>query len=106
MYALQHRQYQRDALVGATPEKLVVKIYDIAIAACHAGDRARLRAALVQLVNGLDFERGGDLARRLHAIYVYGLTESALGDLAPIAEVLNELRSVWNEGVVLRRTAA
>ncbi len=103
---LRHRQYQRDAVVGASPEKCVAKIYDIAIAACHRGDRAKVRAAVLQLVHALDFERGGDVAQRLHEIYLYALTESATGSLAPIAEVLDGLRAAWNEGVVLRRTAS
>ena len=102
---LRIRQYQRESLLGAPPERLVAKLYDIALAACYSGDRPRLRAALVELIGSLDFELGGELAQRLHSIYVYALTESALGDLQPVAEVLDGLRGAWNGAVVQRHAA-
>lgn len=103
---LRMRQYQHQAVATASPERLIAKLYDLAVAACHREDRPHLRAVLVELVGGLDFERGGDLARTLHDLYSYCLNESASGDLADVAEVLSGLRAAWQEGVLQQPLAA
>ncbi len=93
-------QYQRQAVTEASPERLVVKLYDLGIAACHRADRAKLRAVLVELMASLDHEQGGDLAGRLQALYTYCLNESALGDLASVSDLLGGLREAWQESVL------
>jgi flagellar protein FliS len=100
------RQYERQAIATATPEQLVAKLYDLGIAACHRGDRSKLRAVLVELAGSLDMEAGGDLAGRLYAIYEFCLRESAVGDLAPIGDILGGLREAWHDGVLATRAAA
>ena len=103
--ALRMRQYQRQAVTSASPEQLVVKLYDLGVAACHKGDRARLQAVLIELIASLNFEHGGELAQSLHALYQYGLNESAAGDLSVIGELLDGLRNAWKEGVLCRKAA-
>lgn len=93
------RQYQQQAAVSSSPEQIILKLYDLGIAACHAGERAKLRAVLVELIGALDFERGGELAERLHALYTYSLRESADGDLQVTREILCGLREAWREAV-------
>lgn len=104
--SLRMRQYERQAIATATPEQLVAKLYDLAVAACHRGDRTKLRAVLVELTGSLNLEAGGDLAGRLHAIYEFCLRESAVGDLGPLAEILGGLREAWHDGVLATRAAA
>jgi flagellar secretion chaperone FliS len=100
--ALRARQYQHQALATASPDRLVAKLYDLGIAACFAQDRAKVRAVLVELMAGLDFERGGEVAGRLQAIYAFCLNESALGDLGAVGELLGGLRDAWRDGVLQR----
>ena len=102
---LRMRQYQQQAIRSASPEQLVLKLYDHGIASCRRSDRAKVRAVLVELVSSLDFERGGDLAHGLLALYEYCLTESATGDLNTVEEVLGGLRQAWKQGVVARKAA-
>ena len=102
---LRMRQYQHQAIRSASPEQLVLKLYDHGITSCRRGDRAKVRAVLVELVSSLDFEQGGDLAHRLSALYEYCLTESATGDLAAVEEVLGGLRQAWKQGVMARKAA-
>ena len=99
MYAASNRmlQYQQQAVTSSSPQQLVVKLYDIGIAACHAGDRKRLRGALVELIGSLNFEEGGDIAMRLHALYEYCLNESGAGDLNVVCDLLTNLRDAWRE---------
>ncbi len=107
MYTTQHiRQYQQQALASATPEVLIAKLYDLGIASCHRKDRAKLRAVLVELISSLDFERGGEIAERLHMIYEYCMHQSATGDLDTVCTLLSGLRDAWREGVLHRKVAA
>ena len=99
MYAGSHpmRTYQKQSVTSSSPQQLIVKLYDVGISACHAGDRQRLRRALVELIGSLNFEDGGDIASRLHALYEYCLNESVSGDLDVVCDLLTNLRDVWRE---------
>ena len=112
----------------ASPEQLVVMLYDGAIrflhqaaAAMRAGDpirtNDRLRRAetiISELNHTLDFERGGDIAPRLRSVYLFArrrllecnLTRDADG-IVEVANLLGELRESWDTiaGESLRRSA-
>ncbi len=107
MYAKQRmRQYQSQAVSTASPDELVAKLYDLGVSACHRSDRAKLRAVLVELMAGLNHEKGGELAGQLQAVYEHCLNESAMGDLGEIGELLDGLRGAWRQGVLHRRRKA
>jgi flagellar secretion chaperone FliS len=74
------------------PEEMIAELYDAGIVACNRGDRTRLRAVLAELISTLNYERGGELAHRLAAVYEFCLNESVLGDLTIITEILEGLR--------------
>lgn len=99
------RQYQEQAVVSASPEQLVAKVYEIGITACHRGDREKVRAVLHELIAGLNFQEGGELASKLHAIYEYCQTAAAGGDLDTVGELLTGLRDAWRDGVLARQAA-
>lgn len=103
--SIRMKQYQEQAVLSASPEQLVAKLYDLGIAACHREDRAKLRLVLVELVSGLNFEQGGDLATRLYEVYEYCLMECSAGSLEVISEILTGLRDAWRDGVLQRRAA-
>ena len=63
--ANQMLRYQQQAIVSASPEQLILKLYDIGISACHRQDRTKLRAVLVELIGALNMEAGGEVAERL-----------------------------------------
>ena len=99
------RKYQEQAVLSASPEQLILKLYDLGIAACRRNDRPKVRAVLVELMSALNFEAGGELAERLYALYEFCLRESAIGDLAVVQRILEGLREAWHEGVVMARAA-
>lgn len=103
--AFRMRQYQEQAVVSASPEQLVAKLYDLGVSACHREDRVKLRAVLVELVSSLSFEKGGELAPQLYGLYEFCISESGAGPLEPICEILSGLRDAWREGVLTRRAA-
>ena len=102
----------------ATPERLVVMLYDGAIrflhqaaAAMRAGDpvrahdRLRRAEAIVDELNfTLDLDKGGEVAERLRGIYLFckrHLLESNLrrdpAGIDSVAKLLGELRQSWDE---------
>lgn len=89
--------YQTQAVLSASPEQLVVKLYDLGISACHREDRYKLRAVLKELISSLDLDKGGELAGRLYSLYVFCMDQSANGDLEVIAELLTGLREAFRE---------
>ena len=99
MYNARQR-YQQQSVQTASPEKLIDKLYGAGIQACHQEDRDTLREVLLELIEALNVEQGGELADRLLGIYEFCLNECATGDLDMIRELLEELREGWREGVV------
>lgn len=97
--------YQKQAILSASPEQLIVKLYDLGIGACHRQDRYKLRAVLKELVSALNLEEGGELAGRLYALYAFCIDHSASGDLEPVAEILEGLREAWRTSVLTGRAA-
>ena len=99
------QQYQQQAVQTASPEKLIDKLYEAGIQACHQEDRDTLRDVLVELIEALNMEQGGELADRLLGIYEFFLNECATGDLDTIRGLLEELRDGWREGVLEQQPA-
>ncbi len=99
------QQYQQQAVQTASPEKLIDKLYEAGIQACHQEDRDTLREVLVELIEALNMEQGGELADRLLGIYEFCLNECATGDLDMIRGLLEELRDGWREGVLEQQPA-
>jgi flagellar secretion chaperone FliS len=116
-YAAAQRAYTESAVTTASPEQLVVMLYDGAIrflrqgAAAYQNDQLirghdrvrRADAILSELNRSLDM-RHGELPVRLRSIYVYckdQLNEARLhGDAAPleiVQRLLGELRSSWHQ---------
>lgn len=92
------RLYQQQAVRSASPAALVDKLYEIGVAAAHAGDASRARRALVELTAALDLERGGELAAQLQGLYGFSLNAITAGDFATVAELLSGLREAWRAG--------
>ena len=108
--------YRESAILTASPEQLVVLLYDGALrflrqaqaafgegAQQHARDRLdRAEAIVDELLATLDMEAGGELAERLEGIYVFCkrcLMEVRLQEdpakLETDLRLLSELRGAW-----------
>lgn len=88
-YATHAAQYQEVAVRSASPAQLVVMVYDHLLLnlrrtrlATEQGNvelrlasLERARAALGELLAGLDQERGGEMAGQLGALYAFFLAE-------------------------------
>jgi flagellar secretion chaperone FliS len=92
--------YQAQAVMSASPEQLIVKLYDLGISACHRDDRFKVRAVLRELISSLDMDKGGDIAGRLYSLYAFCMDHSSSGDLEAIADILSGLREAWKTSVM------
>jgi flagellar protein FliS len=110
--------YRENAVLSATPEQLVVMLYDGAQRflrqagkAMRGGEIERTHNALrraemivAHLDGVLDYEQGEPIASQLHPIYRFCLThlrrarmDQDIGKLEEVAGLLGELRESWAE---------
>lgn len=112
-----HSAYRTTTIATADPVTLTTMLFDGALRAMR---RARLRfeegrrrefldelerASLIvgELLATLDYERGGELAKNLSALYAYclrRLTEASLGELDKLAEAerhMGRVAEAWKQ---------
>jgi flagellar protein FliS len=118
MYGSGISAYQTTDVLTANPKKLVIMCYEGAIrnlkiakdkhvsAEYEAKAKALQKAQdiIVELTAGLDFEKGGQIAKNLHALYRYMLRRITEGDLKrdvtsidEVVGMLEELKGAWEE---------
>ena len=84
--------------MDASPLKLVVKLYDLAIQASYREDDQRLREILSTLTKGLNFDH--EPADQLFGIYRYCQDLSREGKFDEIREILEPLREAWEDSAM------
>ncbi len=115
-----YRQYKTTQVQTAGPAQLTLMCYDGAARFLAQGREAmenrrydaqnaalgKAQALLAELIKGLDFEHGGDIAHNLDALYRYlydRLTHANIrDDRAALDEVrghLSELRDAWAQAL-------
>ncbi len=93
-HSYQSAEYRYQEVMGASPIRLVVMSYDVAIQACHQKDFSRATRAISVLRDALNFDY--DHA----AIAFFGLYQWCLDcirneDYQTAAETLTDLRDAW-----------
>ena len=115
-------QYQNNQILSASPEQILIMLYDGAIRFCRqamqaldAGDKleqgekiSRTMAIVCEFANTLDHEVGGEISENLDALYHFmtrELTRANLkGDrkaLETVDGLLSELREAWVEAALI-----
>jgi len=124
-YQNQMGQYKRMKIESATPEMLILMLYDGAIKnICLAQemilDKARIEQCnnhfvkaqniITELMVSLNFEVGGDIARNLFNIYEfmnYSLAQANINKssegLDTIVTMLKDLRNTWQEVIRMNK---
>lgn len=124
MYAKQIGSYQKSEVLTADPMRLVLMCYKATIKNLKSAKvkyqekefEAKAKAIqkavdlISELILGLDFEKGGNIARNLSALYHYMIRQINLGDvneeLGKFDEViglLSELEDAWKQAVAGKR---
>ncbi|MDJ0624441.1 MAG: flagellar export chaperone FliS [Desulfocapsaceae bacterium] len=111
-------QYQNNQILNATPERILIMLYDGAIRFCRQAMQAmddgnreqvsvkigKTMAIICEFSNTLNHEVGGDIAKDLDALYDYmtrELTKANLKNerkaLETVEDLLSGLRETWVE---------
>jgi len=124
-YQNQMGQYKRMKIESATPEMLILMLYDgaiknIVLAEDAIEDKTRIEACnnhfvkaqniITELMVSLNFEIGGDIARNLFNIYEfinYTLAQANIhkkcDNLDTILSMLRDLRNTWQEVIHMNK---
>lgn len=121
------QQYQQNQILSASPEKILVMLYDGAIRftrqamigiedgrpSVKAVGISRAMAIITEFANTLDHEIGGEIAANLDGLYsfmIQELTQANLNDdiekLKVVERLLNDLRQTWVEAIEIARKEA
>jgi flagellar protein FliS len=118
MYGSKHRLYRQTEVVTADPKRLVILCYEGAIRSLKTAQQTYLSSdfetkgkavqnaldIISELREGLDFERGGEIAKYLDAIYSFMTRYILKADrtrdtqgFEHVGAMLEELKSAWEE---------
>lgn len=92
--ATYHRKYQQQDVMNASPLRLVIMTYDLAIRACEAQDFEKATKVISALRDTLDLDYP-DAAVGLFRLYQWCLDCIRKNDYASAITTLTELRGAW-----------
>ena len=125
-YANQMNQYKNSQILNASPEQILIMLYDGAIRFCREAQVAlkendlrrqadkisRAMAIVTEFSNTLDREVGGEIAENLDALYAFMNRELVRANLEKdpaalqsVEGLLSDLRGTWAEAIALNRQA-
>jgi flagellin-specific chaperone FliS len=92
--ATYYKKYQQQDVMNASPLRLVIMTYDLAIRACEQKDFAKATKTISALRDTLDMDYP-DVAVGLFRLYQWCLDCIRKNDYASAITTLTELRSAW-----------
>lgn len=90
-------QYLVKEIMEATPQQLLLKVYDFAILNTQRKNIEKTNAALQELINSLNFkdEKAREISMGLLRLYQYCQEESRKNNFDIVYKILTELRDSW-----------
>ncbi len=84
-------------IMEATPQQLLIKIYDFAILNCQRKNLAKTNQALQELINSLKWEGEAvaNVSAGLFKLYQYCQDEMRKKNYEMVYKILTELRDSW-----------
>lgn len=101
-----HNQYRQQDVLSASPLRLVIMTYDLAIRSCEQQDFAKSVKTISALRDALDLDYP-EVAAGLFRLYQWCLECIRKGDYASAITTLTELRGAWlitEEKIAARQT--
>jgi flagellar protein FliS len=91
------KSYVVNNVLEATPEKLIMKIYDFAILKCKARDLEKTNAALNELIYALNYdtEEVGEISIGLLKLYKFCQEQMRKRNYDIVEKILTDLRDTW-----------
>lgn len=92
-------QYLVKEIMEATPQQLLLKIYDFAILNVQKKNIEKTNAALQELINSLNFEdeKAREISVGLLRLYQYCQDQSRKNNFEIVYKILTELRDSWKK---------
>jgi len=84
-----------------SPEKIILKTYDLFIVSCKQKDIVRMNRVLSALINALNFEYQ-ESATRLYRLYEYCQTCISKRDYDEAQKIIQGLRDSWAEAFEIK----
>ena len=97
-------QYKANEILTASPEKLVIFLYDQAIKGCKLNNSELATKALVELIDSLNFNYA-DMASRLFRLYEFCLEMIRKEQYDHPLCILSELRQAWMTAIAAMKAA-
>jgi flagellin-specific chaperone FliS len=94
MYQEAYKKYKQQDVMSASPLRLVIMTYDLAIRACEQQDFAKATKTIGALRDTLDMDYP-DVSLGLFRLYQWCLDRIRKGDYASATTTLTELRGAW-----------
>ncbi len=90
-------QYLVNEITQATPQQLLIKIYDFAIVNCKKENLAKTNEALQVLINALSFNGKdvSEISTGLLKLYQYCQNEMRNKNYTIVYKILTELKESW-----------
>ncbi len=92
--AYRNQEYRQQDVMGASPIRLVVMAYDLAIRSCEQKDFAKAVKTIGVLRDALNFDYP-EVSTGLFSLYQWCLECIRGGDFQSAANTLRELREAW-----------
>ena len=84
-------------ILEATPQQLVIKLYDLALISCKKEDLRKTNSAIQALTNALNFadENAAEISAGLLRLYKFCQDQMRQGNYNIVIRILSELRDGW-----------
>ena len=91
--------YVTNEILDASPQKLLMKIYDFAILQCKNENLEKTNKALTELINALKFDSDevSEISIGLKKLYEYCQDQMRKKNHDIVLKILTELRETWNK---------
>ena len=91
--------YVVNEIVNATPEQLLMKVYDFAISQCKRKNIEKTNRALMVLIDSLKFEDGAvsEISIGLRKLYEFCQDQVRKGNCDIALHILTDLKETWNK---------
>lgn len=92
-------KYLANDILDASPQKLLIKVYDFAIAQCNNKNIEKTNRALAELINALKYEgeEVTNISNGLRRLYEYCQDQVRKQNFDIVLRILTELRATWIE---------
>ena len=91
------KKYQANEILEASPQKLLIKVYDYAIVHCKKEDLVKTNNALQILIDALRFdtEEVREVSTGLLRLYKFCQDQMREGNYELVVTMLQELKTTW-----------